>query len=73
MAALPGSGCIGIHRGVNKVQRMLNSVTSRMGLFDNSVGGDDEAVGTFRINAPGQRFTATHGIAMRKGMEKNMM
>ena len=80
--AQPGSCCM--RGGVNRMQRMLNTVTSRMGLWSPSSPEDEEggnslygspsgAVGTFRINAPGQRFTATHGIAMRKGMEKNMM
>ena len=80
--AQPGSCCM--RGGVNRMQRMLNTVTSRMGLWSPPSPEDEEggnslygspggAVGTFRINAPGQRFTATHGIAMRKGMEKNMM
>ncbi len=43
-----------------------------MGLVDGSNSLDNDG-GVFRINAPGQRFTATHGIAMRRGTEKNLM
>ncbi len=60
--------------GMNRVQRMLHTVSARMGLTnDVAVEENNEVVETFRVNAPGQRFTATHGIAMRKGMEKNLV
>jgi hypothetical protein len=56
--------------GTARMGDFFNSIAPRISmgnLFSNDVYDTIEVT---RLNAPGQRFTATHGISGQKGQEK---
>ena len=62
-------GCLS-KLGTARMGDFFNSISPRLtlgGMFDNDV---IDTIEVTRLNAPGQRFTATHGIEGHKGIEK---